>query len=115
MELIQVREQVRRLRDNKLNEHLGTWRTLSIDKKGRRLIVLTLCDETLESLVMLTESKQQKVDKEDKKDLLPIMWFVVPKSKTQLPRESELVRSTKDVHVCLIEVMELEFWQSSHH
>jgi len=46
---------------------------LSIDKKGRRLIVLTLCDETLESLVMLTESKQQKVDKEDKKDLLPIM------------------------------------------
>jgi len=43
--------------DNKLNEDPETYKTLSIDKEEKRLIVPTPCDGTLYPLAMVTEGK----------------------------------------------------------
>ena len=57
---------------------------------------------------MVTEGKQPIVDREEKKNLLTVMWSVAPKSKTQGPREVEWVRATRDVPVSATKGVELE-------
>jgi len=56
-EIIQSREWVSRVRDNKLNGDPRTLIILLIDREGRRQIVPTLCEEALEPLTMVTKRK----------------------------------------------------------
>jgi len=88
---------------------------LSIGKEGKRWTVPTPWDETLEPLPMMMERKWPEVDKEEKNDLLPVIWSVAPESRTQGPRELEWVSPTKEIPVYAIDAMEPEFWRSSYH
>ena len=84
---------------------------------GKILTVPTPWDETLDPSAIVTEGKWSGQDKEENKDLLPVIWSVAPESRTQGPRESEWVRPTNDVPVRATEadVVELELWRSSYH
>jgi len=56
-------------------------------KEGKSLTVPvpTPWDETLEPSASVTEGKELVEDKEENKDLLPIIWSVAPESKIQGP------------------------------
>jgi len=77
-------------------------------KEGKSLTVSTPWDETLEPSTSVTEGKGLGEDKEDNKDLLPVIWSVVPESKTQGPEEEDRVRPTKYVPVWATNAVELE-------
>ena len=77
-------------------------------KEGKSLTVPTPWDETLEPSASVTEGKGLVEDKEENKDLLPVIWSVAPESKTQGPGEEDWVRPTKDVPVWATDAVELE-------
>ena len=64
---------------------------------------------------MVIEGKWREVDKEEKKDLLLVIWSVTHESRIQGPRELEWVSPAKEIHVCVTDAVEPEFWQSSYH
>jgi len=53
--------------------------------------------------------------KEEKKDLLAVIWSVAPESETQGPGEEDWVRLTKDVPMWVTNVVELEDFLSLYH
>jgi len=84
-------------------------------KEGKSLTVPTPWDETLEPSASVTEGKGLVEDKEENKDLLPVIWSVAPESKTQGPVEEDWVRPTKDVPLWATEAVELENYWSLYH
>jgi len=55
-----------------------------MDKEGKIVIVPTPWDKTLDPLAMVTEGKQSVGDREENKDLLPIIWLVAPELRTKV-------------------------------
>jgi len=86
-----------------------------MDKKGKRLTVLTPWAKIVDPLAIVIEGKVFGEDKEENKYLLPIVWFLALESKTQGLIEEDWVRPTKDIPVRTTEVVELEVLRSSHH
>ena len=64
---------------------------------------------------MVMEGKWLEVDKEEKRDLLPVIWSVAAESRTQEPRELEWVSPAQEIPVCATNAVEQEFWRSSYH
>jgi len=64
---------------------------------------------------MVMEGKWLEVEKEEKRDLLPVIWSVAPESRTQEPRELEWVSPAQKIPVCATDTVEQEFWRSSYH
>ena len=75
----------------------------------------TLWEGTLEPSASVTEGKGLVEDKEENKDLLPVIWSVAPESKTQGSGEEDRVRPTKDVLVWATDAVELEDCWSLYH
>ena len=84
-------------------------------KKEKSLTMPTPWDETLEPSAIVTEGKGLVEDKEENKDLLPVILSVAPESKTQGPGEEDWVRPIKDVLVWATDAMELEYCWSLYH
>jgi len=84
-------------------------------KEGKSLTVPTPWDNTLKPSANVTKGKGLGKDKEENKDLLPIIWSVAPESKTQGPREEDWVRPTNDVPVWATDAVELEDYWSLYH
>ena len=84
-------------------------------KEGKSLTIPTPWDETLEPSASVIEGKGLVEDKEENKDLLPVIWSVAPESKTQGPGEEDRVRPTKDVPVWATDAVELEDCWSLYH
>jgi len=78
-------------------------------------MLIILWAKPLYSSVIVTEGNVFREDKEKNKDLLLVMWFVAPKSRTQKPREEDWVRPTKDVLMHATYVVELESCWSLYH
>ena len=84
-------------------------------EEGKSLTVPTPWDETREPSSNVIEGKGLVEDKEENKDLLPVIWSVAPESKTQGPGEEDRVRPTKDVPVWATDAVELEDCWSLYH
>jgi len=63
-------------------------------KKGKILTVSMPWAKTLDPSAIETKCKGSIKDKEENKDLLPVIWFVAHESRTQRPREEDEIRPT---------------------
>ena len=68
-------------------------------KNGKRLIVPTSWDKTLDPSTIVTVGKLSKEDKEENKNLSPVMWSVAPQKPKVQEKKVEL--GQQKIYMCV--------------